>query len=668
MRRTGLLITLLFLLSLAFGLSGCRREPKPTSEELAAQFRAQAESYLAERYPGLSISVRDVSATGGVPVVEASTLLLGQQCDFQVRVGKTRPASDSLSEQAGELFASQVWDELFERYDTGFTSITACVVRGKDELEFAVESEFVQLDVGVPFTLTLTPEGSSDDLLQQVRSKAMELARLHLERSYPAGYRARLVGDVSQSAEPPTVPASMEWLGETVDFEVKVCPSSVGDDLLYRISQMKWFSRATVWTYDEGHDCPGSAPLQAGKALSFFALQDNAVYVHGGVGSSGLLPLWYLTRNPEEIIPSHTPALYVMQEGAAVYSTPVEGAQTVSPPIEGQLVQVTAEYGDYSYGRFQTNADRSPVAGWIPTSELVPLSADNHPILVKTVLEQLEHLAPESLKPYALFQPSVTGKAYLDGSAARIKCQLSVFNQTIEFYVTYDGLYSDDLSASLACLTVYSRLPLAPLANGDRTGDGEFKPGQALRVLDLATGEHIGACAGANLPWVLVERGSSRGWLPFGYLSTDAADCFQVSQPYEMIVARETKAQLLHMDTHPVETLTPGKVVKVIGESDGYLYVRYLVGEAVPWIGGWVPESDLQAFDPALSKEGLLAKGAMLYENGPDSRCRRSDDDFNARVNLGEEKNGWIYIWAPGGMCGWTELKNVISRNPWRVP
>lgn len=656
-------ICLLVPLTLVWLAVGCSR-PVPLSEaELIAQHREQAERHLAARYAGMPIDLLEPSQVNAQKATfVASTELLGRKCGFQVDV-RLGADSDDLGERAAELFAHRVWNELHDRHQSVARS-ESCFVRSADELEFSLCSEFPRFGLTVPFTLTLTADGSTDNLLEQLQPQATDLAKRHLQATYPPAYQAETVGSPNLIGNRLSVAARALFLGEDIDFQVEVHPSGVGDDLCQVISRASWCSRATVWGYDSSFGCPNSEAIPGGRKLSFTRLQDGwvSVFAAGGEGG-GLLPLWYLTRNKAELIASHAPVVRIMAKGVRLYATPEAGGEVVASSSAPQLVQVSAEHGGFSYGRCQPGADHAPVAGWILTSELHPLS-DQSLSAVSGLISAVAGQAEVYLQRYSLFQPRTMGQPYLDRGLVRVNCRLNAFGREIGFRLAYDGLYSDDLAGGLKQLTVYPRLALHPAQNSSRV----FVVGEALQVQGLAKGEQIGAWPGGDLPWVLVERDQSSGWLPLAYLSLVPTDHYPELRPYEMIAARDADVLFFPGSGDRVQPLTVGRVVQVSSQSEGYLYVRYSPGEATPWAGGWVSRTDLQAFDERVSRECLLAKGAVMFESEPNNPDAQWVNDMLRSAHILKEENGWVLVSAPGGLVGWTEQQNLISRNPWRLP
>jgi len=652
------LVTLLALVLLA---AGCRR-PAVTEAELIAQQRERVAHHLAERYAGLVIDRLELSQVDAQNATfTASTELLARECSFQVDI-KSGAVSDDLGERVQELFARRVWNELHGRHQM-VARMESCQVRSGEELEFGLRCDYPQLGASVPFTLTLTANGSTDNLLAQLQTQAAELASRHLQVAYPSAYRAETIGAPRSVGGSLSVAARAQFMGEAVEFQVEVHPGGVVDNFCQAVSAADWFSRATVWAYDGERGSAGSEAILGGRKLAFLDLQDGWVRVSAGASGGGLLPLWYLTQSKAEVIASHAPVTHAIPRGARFYATPEAAAECVAESRAVQLVQISAAYNGYSYGRCQLAAEEDPIAGWIPTSELQPLG-EQAPALVGELFSHVAQQTEAYLQRYSLFQAQASGEPSLDGGVASVSCRLHAFGQEIAFRLSYDGLYRDDLASGLARLVVYPRLSLHPAQDGSTL----FAPGAALQVQGLAGGDSIGIWPGSDLPWVLVKRDRLSGWLPMAYLTLQPADHYPQVQPYEMIVAHEADVLFFPGSGDRVQPLSVGRVVQVSAQSDSYLYVRYSAGEAAPWAGGWMSRTDLQAFDENLSRECLLAKGAVVFEFEPNNSDAQWVNDLVRSALILKEANGWVLVGAPGGLVGWTEEKNLISRNPWRQP
>lgn len=174
-----------------------------------------------------------------------------------------------------------------------------------------------------------------------------------------------------------------------------------------------------------------------------------------------------------------------------------------------------------------------------------------------------------------------------------------------------------------------------------------------------------------RLPWVLVQDGSAKGWLPEWYLVKKPAEVLPEIDPYLMIVKEEAPLYLYpnypiyrYYPDNELEILKAGVVVKVENEFNDWRYARF-IAHTIPHVQrGWVKSDNLATSNEATPLQGRIVIGTRIYlgsgneeniTNLPTEIC-----DLNQSVNIGHEKGDMVYVFTPGGSSFWVNKKDII--------
>lgn len=162
--------------------------------------------------------------------------------------------------------------------------------------------------------------------------------------------------------------------------------------------------------------------------------------------------------------------------------------------------------------------------------------------------------------------------------------------------------------------------------------------------------------------FVAISNGIQTGWIPEWYLDTEhAGDQVMAVVPYEMLIAKSVIFSLYPGETEPSGfELWPWKVVQVTKEYGDWAAVTVKTYDS-PYFGDkWVPKAALTAYDPAKAKEGVMKKGALVFdENGKE----KGSPSEGASIYIEGESKGRYRIIAAGGYGGFIDKKDFVP-NP----
>ncbi|TEB07710.1 Bacterial SH3 domain protein [Pelotomaculum schinkii] len=164
-------------------------------------------------------------------------------------------------------------------------------------------------------------------------------------------------------------------------------------------------------------------------------------------------------------------------------------------------------------------------------------------------------------------------------------------------------------------------------------------------------------------PWVLVQAGTTEGWLPAWYLTRDTNDLLQDIAPYLMVVKENAPVYLYPGQDAPISDLAAGKVVKVEKELYNWRYVHIAVYDVPRVQRGWVSREYLATREEAVPMEGRLPAGTKIYY-GPNAEqiagLPEEVDPADQRVYIDKEIGEMAYVSGPGGWNAWIYKKDIV--------
>lgn len=291
-----------------------------------------------------------------------------------------------------------------------------------------------------------------------------------------------------------------------------------------------------------------------------------------------------------------------------------------------------------------------------------------------TLLDKLSQMLSEEITAhleheYGIGPYQLGIKLLPDASAALSMTSSATKSGGLEYQVVISpkGEVSDDLIAKAGIEEgpYYASMILAP--NGASPGffspGGEISRGEQVQVGRIT----FDPAMDPEIPLVLVTGRNGKGYVPFSCLSK------QLPKPWTVIKEVITEETVLYtLPQHGViATRRPaGVVARVLDRQGDWSCIEVRIWEAYEQNRGWVLTSHLAAFDPALSKEAVLAAGARIYfGQHPSFPGRDGQYDYTATapqyVTTSEIKDGYLHIYAPGGVDGWVKPEAVISKDPW---
>lgn len=164
-------------------------------------------------------------------------------------------------------------------------------------------------------------------------------------------------------------------------------------------------------------------------------------------------------------------------------------------------------------------------------------------------------------------------------------------------------------------------------------------------------------------PWVLVQAGTTEGWLPGWCLTRDANDLLPDIASYLMVVKEKAPVYLYPGQDTPISDLTAGKVVKVEKDFNNWRYVRIVIYDALQVQRGWVSREYLATREEAVPMEGKLPVGTKIYYGPNAEKIAGFPEEVypnDQRVYIDEKIGDMAYVSGPGGWNAWVYKKDIV--------
>lgn len=172
-------------------------------------------------------------------------------------------------------------------------------------------------------------------------------------------------------------------------------------------------------------------------------------------------------------------------------------------------------------------------------------------------------------------------------------------------------------------------------------------------------------------PWVLLQSGSIKGWLPEWYLTRNPRDVLPKMTPYLMVVKEETPLYLYpdypvyrYNSNDEAETVETGVVVKVENEFNNWRYVRH-TAYTIPRVQrGWVKCESLATRQEVAPLEGKIISGTSIYlgdgNEGNITSLPIEIVNSGISVKIEREKGEMVYVIGAGGWGAWVNKNDII--------
>jgi|GEM_PF-2435856 len=167
--------------------------------------------------------------------------------------------------------------------------------------------------------------------------------------------------------------------------------------------------------------------------------------------------------------------------------------------------------------------------------------------------------------------------------------------------------------------------------------------------------------------YVKIYSDKISGWLPAWYLSKEALN-IEENVPELMLVKEFTylylipeKTDLKYTDTY---SLQEGQAVTVKRKYHNWYNVEFVLNDAATTGDRWVKDEFLMEYDPAKSREGVVQKGAKIYDDQFKIREGENFDEHVVTIQGEAEdpilKKSFYYVTGAGGFTGYIEKKDFI--------
>jgi len=170
-----------------------------------------------------------------------------------------------------------------------------------------------------------------------------------------------------------------------------------------------------------------------------------------------------------------------------------------------------------------------------------------------------------------------------------------------------------------------------------------------------------------------IKKDDKEGWIPLWYLTEQTSKIIEI-KPVNKIIKKESTLYIFPIDINPDDnpdidkdlTLFEGSVVRVIREYEDWYNVVFVQYEAGNWGDRWIKKDSVEEFSPEKSKEGIVRKGAPIYDDKFNVLKGISYDNGRAKIQseiITENMDAFYYISGVAGFNGYIKKSDFIP-NP----